>query len=158
MSLIRPTHQFPARSCAGNSLRKYIICRTPILFERITAESTLKATEDEYESLRLALHEFGDSGFEIDFDGEEVFIFAPTAPVDFERDKLPSRSFLSRLGALIAKNGPEFLEFAVAWWIDDPSEPRGGGATHFRVMRDGSVRFPKLSWPSEDQTRETGDE
>jgi hypothetical protein len=117
------------------------------VFELITvdAERTLKATLQEYEDLKTALEECSGrrSEFKVEYFDDKVFVFAPTFE---ERPEwgLP-RTFLSQLGALIAKNGLEFLEFGMAFNCTGPY-PNGTGGTYFRIRSDGSLWHPKLTW------------
>src|SRR5690349_5258596 len=131
-------------------------------FAVIAADNRLKATPDEYKALEAALHaddeddethddeaiddeddlalDDEDDGyhcFEIEYHDGEVCVSAPeggnwrTLPV----------AFLALLGALIAKNGLEYLEFGVAY-----ADYWGVGGTYFRIRQDGSIWEPKLIW------------
>jgi len=104
----------------------------------------LKATQDEYESLKAAInvanHNEDDPSLQcgdwcISYSDGEIYIGGV-----FQNSWRPlSDELLSLLGTLIAKNDLDYLEFSIRieWW-----KPRQYGVTAFRVMPDGSEWLP----------------
>jgi hypothetical protein len=116
----------------------------PTPFVTITAERTIKASQQEYEELQAALDEENEgdcpSGFEIHYNDGEIFVLAP----DGDWDRLTDL-FLCRLGALIAKNGLNFLEFGAAF-TSSRDVPGSAGGMYFRIRKDGSLWEPRFKW------------
>jgi hypothetical protein len=110
----------------------------------ITAERSLKATANEYEALHAALEaseeKSGISGLQVEYDHGEVYLFTEDGDYDELSDEV-----LTLLGAIIAKNGLNYLEFGVAYTCDSPSMGSQGG-TYFRVRKDGSLWEPRFKW------------
>jgi hypothetical protein len=114
----------------------------PNYYTTITADRGLKATPDEYEALRVSLYSGEYNGFAVDYDDEEVYVFAEGG--DWEA--LPN-AFLVLLGTLIAKNGLEYLEFWPAAVDDEPWMGIDDTAhAYFRVRSNGSIWEPTLTW------------
>ena len=110
----------------------------------ITAERSLKATADEYEALHAALEasgeESGISRLQVEYHDGEVYLFTEEGGYD----ELSYES-LTLIGALIAKNDLNYLEFGVAFICDRPIMGSHGG-TYFRVRKDGSLWEPRFKW------------
>jgi hypothetical protein len=123
----------------------HLVINVANYYATVTTDKGLKASRDEYNALKAALEVAKDdgecSGFEVEYYDGEVYVFAPESG-DWE--ELP-RDFLALLGALIAKNGLEFLEFGAAFTCDKPRIGSHGG-TYFRVRSNGSLWEPTLTW------------
>ena len=94
----------------------------------VTSDRGLKATIDECEALAAALYppdnddeDEYNGGFDLIYDDDEVYVFAEHWE-DCDWHSLP-QAFLTSLGALIAKNGLEYLEFGAAAESGKPSSP-----------------------------------
>jgi hypothetical protein len=111
----------------------------------LTAERGLKATRDEYKTLKGALEAADEEnefrGFEVEYYDDEVHVFAPE---DGDWEALP-RAFLSLLGTLIVKNGLKYLEFSGAFTCEWSTMGSRGG-TCFRITSKGSIWKPTLTW------------
>ena len=107
----------------------------------VTADKGLKATREEYNALRAALEASDDdqsSGVEVEYHDGEIYVFAS----EYAVWEAGSRNFRALLGALIAKNGLNYLEF-------DAALTRGGsehGGRCFRIRTNGSLWAPTLTW------------
>ena len=103
----------------------------------ITAERPLNATREEYEALKAALkvdpeeHEPG--GWEVGYCDGKVYIFAYS---DSIWEQGCPKAFDDLVGALIAKNGLEHLDFRGGRMGPVVSQD---GQTYFRMMTDGSI-------------------
>jgi Uma2 family endonuclease len=106
----------------------------------VTADKGLKATHEEYNALKVALEASGDDqsgAVELEYHDGEIYVFA-SEYADWEA---LSRNFRALLGALVAKNGLNYLEFDTASTCGG-SEMGTHGGVRFRVRPNGSLWEP----------------
>jgi hypothetical protein len=132
------------RSANSKGARVVSYFSVPGHWTTVTASQGLKATLDELEALEAALYE-SNGGFELEYDDDEVYVFALNGD-DCDWNSLP-QAFLLLLGALIAKNGLDYLEFGAAAVDDEPWMGIYDGAPgYFRITSNGSVWEPAITW------------
>ena len=114
-------------------------------YTKVSAETSLTVTADEYTELVHALEadEDSDHGFTLIFESERKLLFVK-AEDSGDWDQLPEE-FLILLGKLIASNGLNFLEFGVCFDADRVV-PQSCGGTAFRVYSNGELRECRKAW------------
>ena len=138
----------------------------PDYFTDITAEKTLKCTPEEADVLiktliggrkpeaidddhgLRAIH--SDSLLSIEYDrrAAEVYIFGEDYA---DLDQIPE-AFLKALGALLRKQGKEYLEFGYANTCSKHCPDSHGGG-RFRIDTCGRIIEPKIVWPRPRKSR-----
>lgn len=87
-----------------------------------------------------------DSGLELTFNPGSNLVYICGS--DYcETEEFPD-AFWKAFGALLEKEGIEYMEFGVAYTCDKLI-PGSHGGTSFRITKDGNVVHPIISWPDE---------
>ena len=108
---------------------------------KVTAEKEISATGPEYDALMFALVTADEWQIEVDHDEDtgDLSVFSRDFPPDIPW------GFVQELGKIIANNGLLYLEFGASWACPNLCLGSQGGS-YFRIMNDGSIWFPKLTW------------
>ena len=115
-----------------------------------TAETALACNDEEHDILSQLLDapedddNFEAHGFEIERweDTGHSYIYAEEW---CDQHCLPE-AFRQALGEILKRLDLPYLEFGIACWSDKPAPGTAGGAA-FRIIQDGSMVEPSVTWP-----------
>ena len=111
----------------------------------ITAGKCVPCSQEEFDRLDAILKTAADDnyhGFDTEFDGGgDLYLYADD---NGSESDLP-RKFLKELGELIAAADMPYLQFGAAMYDDKP-RPDSSGGYSFRIMPDGSLTYPAMTW------------
>lgn len=119
-------------------------------YQRITANISIPCSPLLYDRLQDAwnkmLVEVGnqdreDAGFDLELHGGQLYIYAE----EFGNPDQLSKKVLCVIGDIITRAGLPHLEFGAAYYDDKP-RPHTCGGFRFRIHRDGSIEYAKVTW------------
>jgi hypothetical protein len=116
----------------------------------VTPDQGLKCSAKRYKALLDLIDESeaedGLHGFDLKREGDTVYLEAEENGV---AEELPA-VFLVEFGKLIAANKLPFLEFGYSHSASRLM-PGSTGGGYFRIYADGSLVFPVIRWPGDEQ-------